>query len=109
MLTYIQCLCFQNNTIYTDTSSPFKKAKNNSRVWEKLNEFIPHGLYNPSRLDGNTFFKFDITCIRELFELNDYINSIMVSSSVNECLQRIEDKNHSGMKINYYSQSYTKN
>ena len=99
MMTYTQCLCFENNVVYSDRASPFKKIKSMCTAIEKLNCFMLVGLHNSTRLDGNAFFKFDISCIRELFELQDYRNSILIGSSVNECVQRIANKNHVAIQI----------
>jgi hypothetical protein len=54
-----------------------------STVVEKINTVIPIGLDNSTRLDGNAFFKFDITCIQKLFEVNEYKKSISIGPFIN--------------------------
>ena len=61
-----------------------------SVVIERLNNFIPTELQQGIWLDGNTFFKFDLSFVTKLFECSDYQSSVVTASSVDECLQRID-------------------
>lgn len=99
ILTAVQQLCFQNNSIIQQSSSPFKKPKSISTIVDKLNALIPIELDSSTRIDGDAFFKFDITCVRKLFEAHEYTKSISIGSSINECVQRIEINNYSDTKI----------
>ena len=64
-----------------------------------MNNFIPAELQQGIRLDGNTFFKFDLSFVTKLFECSDYQSSVVTASSVDECLQRIETGEVDNTKI----------
>jgi len=73
-----QHFCFQNNKIQLDRLSSFRKPT----VTENLNKMISGELYNSTRLDGNEFLKFDLSCMKIVFEKDDYKESIIIGSSI---------------------------
>ena len=52
-------------------------------VVEKLNTKIPIELDDTTIIDGNTFFKVDISCIYKIFEAHEYKKSITIRPAIN--------------------------
>ena len=64
-------------------SSSFEKPKSMATVVEKLNTKIPIELDDTTIIDGNTFFKVDISCIYKIFEAHEYKKSITIRPAIN--------------------------
>jgi hypothetical protein len=86
VLTAIQHMCFQFNTVTLDPRSPFKKTKNMSTIVSKVNAFLPNDLNNDDRDDPASFYKFNINYFLNLFHEDEYSTSISILSSTEDAL-----------------------
>ena len=83
-MTSIQSLCFQFKYVPSDQIPPFRKLKTLSDITKKSNGFIPADLNDDKNEDGESFYKFDISCFHELFNAYDYSSSILIWPSIEE-------------------------
>ena len=88
VLTAIQHMCFQYDTISLDPRSPFKKTKNLSTIVSKVNAFLSNDLNNNDRDDPASFYKFDVKCFENLFQEDEYTSSISILSSTEDALSQ---------------------
>jgi predicted GIY-YIG superfamily endonuclease len=86
ILTAIQQLCFQFDSVTTDKRSPFTKLSSLSKIASIVNKFVPTELDDESNNSAAAFYKLDISCFYVLFHPRDYATSLAVITSIDDAI-----------------------
>jgi len=108
ILSAIQYYYFNNNSIRVDQTSFFKHPTKQTDIIKFVNKFIPNNLQNSNnnRTDGEVLFKFDISCMKRLFNGNEYNSSVIVASTIEDCIHRIIYNELDNMRITIIVNKY---
>ena len=83
ILTSIQKICFEFETITIDKRSPISKLTSLSAITDKVNKFY-HSTNNNDEEHPNEFYQCDIDSIHRLFQQDDYSSCVVIVHDVEE-------------------------
>ena len=82
VLTTIQYICIQFDSIQVDSPSPFNNLTTLNEIFSKVNTFMTPYLDQYDRDDVASFYKSVILCFCRLFKERDYSTKLVVVQSI---------------------------